>query len=91
MEFKHDYIQSQNYIEGRHAKNFSYESESASQKMGCALETKLVTLYTASIWHASSRPFWLLSIDLYQWNCEIAFSNLGEVFLMGAQISAPLL
>lgn len=67
------------------------ESESASQKMGCALETKLVTLYTASIWHPSSRPFWLLSIDLYQWNCEMASSNLGEVFLMGAQISAPLL
>lgn len=28
---------------------------------------------------------------LCQWNCVMAFSNLGEVVLMGAQMSAPLL
>lgn len=33
----------------------------------------------------------ILSNRLSHWNCEIAFSNLGEVVLIGAQISAPLL
>lgn len=37
------------------------------------------------------KTLWFLSTKLSQLNCEIAFSSLGEVVLMGAQISAPLL